>query len=115
MSGMNERREVICGLSVEEAREFLAHIGEERVQHEVLHVRKGATVRQALNHISEKLDEKARRELQRARQRHQDDEMHCIRDNVRTNTWSRRSTSSCSRTWMSLTNIGARNIRRSLS
>jgi hypothetical protein len=83
MSGMNERREVICGLSVEEAREFLAHIGEERVQHEVLHVRKGATVRQALNHISEKLDEKARRELQRARQRHQDDEMHCIRDNVR--------------------------------
>jgi hypothetical protein len=83
MGAVDNRREVVYGLSVDEARECLAHIGEERVQHEALHGFEGATVRQALNHISEKLDEEARRELQRNRQRHQDDEVHSRRDNVR--------------------------------
>jgi hypothetical protein len=83
MTDMHGRREVVYGLSVDEARECLALIGEERVQHEALHGFEGATVRQALNHISEKLDEEARRELQRNRQRHQDDEVHSRRDYVR--------------------------------
>lgn len=83
MGRVDERREVVYGLSVEEARDCLAHIGEERVQHEALHGLEGATVRQALNHISEKLDEEARSELQRNRQRRQDDEVHSLRDNVR--------------------------------
>jgi hypothetical protein len=83
MERVDERREVVYGLSVEEARECLAHMGEERVQHEALHGLEGATLRQALNHIAEKLDEEARSELQRNRQRRQDDEVHSLRDNVR--------------------------------
>jgi transposase len=79
MTGMDERRDVVNGLSVDEARECLAQVGEERVQHDVLHGLPNPTVQQWLSHIGQKLDEETRR----AWQRHQDDEVHDLRDIVR--------------------------------
>jgi hypothetical protein len=82
MGEMDQRREIIEGLSVDEAREWLALIGEEEVQHRyALHGYPNPTVRQTVNHILEKLhsDEKARRQLQRL----QDDEVHRLREDVR--------------------------------
>jgi hypothetical protein len=79
MSGVDERRVVVNGLSVYEARECLVQVGEERVQHEVLHGLSNRTVQQWVSQIMQKLDEETRR----AWQRHQDDEMHDLRDIVR--------------------------------
>jgi hypothetical protein len=76
---MDERREVVNGLSVDEARDCLAQVGEERVQHDVTHGGPDPTVQQWLSHIVQKLDEETRR----AWQGHQDDEVRDLRDIVR--------------------------------
>jgi hypothetical protein len=81
MSAVDERREVVYGLSVDEARECLAQIGEQRVQHEVIHGLPNPTVRQALSEIVRKLypEEGAREYLARA----QDDVVDRLREDVR--------------------------------
>jgi hypothetical protein len=55
MSGMNERRELVYGLSVDEARECLAQIGEERVQHDAIHGLPNPTVYSAVSQVVQKL------------------------------------------------------------
>jgi hypothetical protein len=81
MSAVDERREVVYGLSVDEARECLVQIGEQRVQHEAMHGLPNPTVRQALNEIVRKLysKEEAREYLARA----QDDVVDRLREDVR--------------------------------
>ena len=64
---MNERREVVYGLSVDEARECLALIGEERVQHDAVHGLPNPTVYSFVSEIVRKLYsvEEARSHLER--------------------------------------------------
>jgi hypothetical protein len=64
MSGMGERREVVYGLSVDEARECLALIGEERVRHDTTHGFPNPTVHNFVGEIVRKLDKEAREQLQ---------------------------------------------------
>jgi hypothetical protein len=79
MGDVDERREVVYGLSVDDARECLALIGEERVQHDAIHGLPNPTVQQWLSHIVQKLDEETRRTWQR----HQDDAVQDVRDIAR--------------------------------
>jgi hypothetical protein len=81
MSAVDEKREVVYGLSVDEARECLAQIGEQRVQHEVIHGLPSPTVRQWFSEIVRKLypEEEAREYLARA----QDDVVDRLREDVR--------------------------------
>jgi hypothetical protein len=65
MQVLNERREVVDGLSVDEARVCLALIGEERVQHDAMHGLPNPTVHSFVSEIVRKLDKEAREHLQR--------------------------------------------------
>ena len=78
---MDERREVVYGLSVDEARECLALIGEERVQHDAIHGFPNQTVHSFVSQIVRKLysDEEARSQLQGL----QEDAVQSLRDIVR--------------------------------
>jgi hypothetical protein len=81
MSGMDERREVVYGLSVDEARECLALLGEERVQHDAIHGLPNPTVHSFAGEIVRKLysDEEARSQLQGLQQ----DALQSLHDIVR--------------------------------
>jgi hypothetical protein len=79
MTGMDERREVVNELSVDEARECLALIGEERVQHDAIHGFLNATVHNFVGEIVRKLDKEAREQLQR----YQHDAVQRVRDIAR--------------------------------
>jgi hypothetical protein len=81
MGHVDERREVVNGLSVDEARECLALIGEERVQHDAIHGLPNPTVHSFASEIVRKLysDEEARNQLQR----HQHDAVQDVRDIAR--------------------------------
>lgn len=68
MGDVDERREVVYGLSVDDARECLALIGEERVQHDAIHGFPNQTVHYVVSQIARKLDKEAREQLQRDQQ-----------------------------------------------
>jgi hypothetical protein len=76
---MHGRREVVYGLSVDEARECLALIGEERVQHDAIHGFPNPTVHSLVSEIVRKLDEEAREQLQQV----QHDAVQDVRDIAR--------------------------------
>lgn len=83
MGDLKERRELVYGLSVDEARECLALIGEGRVQHDAIHGLPNPTVHSFISEIVRKLvdrhsDEEARELLQRV----QHDAVHSRRDIV---------------------------------
>jgi hypothetical protein len=76
---MKERREVVDGLSVDDARECLALIGEERVQHDAIHGFPNPTVHNFVSEIVRKLDKDAREQMQRV----QHDGVQRVRDIAR--------------------------------
>jgi hypothetical protein len=76
---MDEGRELVFSLSVDEARECLALIGEERVQHDALHGFPNQTVHSFVSEIVRRLDTDARRQFQGL----QDDEVRSVREMAR--------------------------------
>jgi hypothetical protein len=79
MSDIHGRREVVYGLSVDEARECLALIGEERVQHDAIHGLPNPTLHYLVSQIARKLGKEAHMRLQR----HQHDAVQDVRDSAR--------------------------------
>jgi hypothetical protein len=80
---MDERREVVDGLSVDEARECLALIGEERVQHDAIHGGPNPTVHSFVSEIARKLPDQHSEEQARELLRRQHDAVQEVSDIAR--------------------------------